>query len=886
MNAEAANQLVQVLEKTSSGDQNELKAAQQFLEQAAANNLPELIRTLSDVLYHGGNSAVCRQQAGVQLKNFLYTNDESLKAQYEQRWLNIPEDIRSYTKQNVVGALGTESFRPSAAAQCVHMIAAVEIPRALWPGLIASLVQNVTNPASTEMMKESTLSAIGYICNDVDHRFLEESANDILTAIVHGMRRDETSNAVKIAATTALNNSLEFTRANFDKENERNYIMQVVCEATQSEDCQVKVAALQCLVRIMSLYYQYMEAYMGQALFAITLDAMKSEMDEVALQGIEFWSNVCDEEVDLAIEASEATEAGRPPEQVSRFYAKGALSFLVPELMSRLTKQDEYDDEDDWNPCKAAGVCIMLLATCCEDDIVPHVLPFVRDNIKHPDWRHRDAALMSFGSILEGPDPDQLKPLVEQAMPMLIELMQDNSVAVKDTAAWTIGRVCELIPEAAINPNTLTPLLESLVAGLASEPRVASNVCWAFTSLALAAYDKAECNEEEEAPQTYCLSAFFNPIVEKLLLTTDREDAGSNNLRAAAYEALMEMIKNSPKDCYGTVQTTTLTILSRLQQVLHMESQIQSQSDRVQFNDLQSLLCATLQSVLRKVDPQHAPQISDQIMTALLQMFQSSTQSKSGGVQEDALMAVATLVEILGDGFIKYMDAFKPFLLIGLKNTAEYQVCHAAVGLVGDICRAFSARVLQWSDEMMEILLTNLSDQSVHRSVKPQILSVFGDMALATGPEFRKYLDHVLQTLMQASQAQVDRSDYDMLDYLNELREGCLEAYTGIIQGLKGDGQGPSELDSVKDHVAYIVQFITVVARDSEHSDASVAASAGLIGDLCAAFGQNIVTLLDVEPISDLLTAGRRSRTSKTKTLSNWATKEIRKLKNATSTAP
>ena len=44
MNAEAANQLVQVLEKTSSGDQNELKAAQQFLEQAAANNLPELIR--------------------------------------------------------------------------------------------------------------------------------------------------------------------------------------------------------------------------------------------------------------------------------------------------------------------------------------------------------------------------------------------------------------------------------------------------------------------------------------------------------------------------------------------------------------------------------------------------------------------------------------------------------------------------------------------------------------------------------------------------------------------------------------------------------------------------------------------------------------------------
>jgi len=886
MNAEAVNQLVHVLEKTTSGDQNDMQAAQQFLEQAAATNLPQLMRTLSDVLYHGGNSAVCRQQAGVQFKNFLYTNDEALRSQYEERWLNIPEDVRQYTKQNVVGALGTESFRPSAAAQCVHMIAVVELPRGCWPGLITTLVGNVTNPASTEMMKESTLQAIGYICQDVEHRFLEESANEILTAIVHGMRRDETSINVRLAATRALNNSLEFTKANFDKDAERHYIMQVVCEATQSDDCKVKVAALQCLVRIMTLYYQYMETYMGQALFAITLDAMKSENDDVALQGIEFWSNVCDEEVDLQIEASEATEAGRPPESVSRFYAKGALQFLVPELMSRLTKQDEYDDEDDWNPCKAAGVCMMLLATCCEDDIVPHVLPFVKDNIKHPDWRHRDAALMSFGSILEGPDPAQLKPLVEQAMPMLIELMKDNSVVVKDTAAWTIGRVCELIPDAAINPNTLQPLLEALVSGLTSEPRVASNVCWAFSSLAEAAYENADQSEDEE-PQTYCLSAFFNPIIEKLLWTTDREDASSSNLRAAAYEAVMEMMKNSPKDCYGTVKSTLLIILQRLQQVLQMEGQIQSQSDRVQFNDLQSLLCATLQSVLRKVTQEDAPQISDSIMTALLQMFQSSAQSRSGGVQEDALMAVATLVEVLGDGFIKYMDAFKPYLLIGLRNTAEYQVCHAAVGLVGDICRAMSNRVLQWSDEIMEVLLSNLGDNSVHRSVKPQILSVFGDVALATGPEFRKYLSHVLETLMQASQAQVDRSDYDLLDYLNELREGCLEAYTGIIQGLKGDGTNPSaDLAIVQPHVAYIVSFITVVARDSEHSDASVAASAGLIGDLCAAFGRDIVTLLDVEPISDLLTAGRRSRTSKTKTLSNWATKEVRKLKNATSTAP
>ena len=86
----------------------------------------------------------------------------------------------------------------------------------------------------------------------------------------------------------------------------------------------------------------------------------------------------------------------------------------------------------------------------------------------------------------------------------------------------------------------------------------------------------------------------------------------------------MEMIKNSPKDCYQTVQKTVMVILERLQQVLQMESRISSQTERNQYNDLQSLLCATLQSVLKKVESEHAPLISDSIMQALLSMFQVS----------------------------------------------------------------------------------------------------------------------------------------------------------------------------------------------------------------------------------------------------------------------
>lgn len=82
-------------------DKTELEQASLFLQQAAISNLPEFIKTLSDILRHGGNSPVARIAAGLQLKNQLTSKDAAVKLSYQQRWLNFPEDIRNYIKKNV-----------------------------------------------------------------------------------------------------------------------------------------------------------------------------------------------------------------------------------------------------------------------------------------------------------------------------------------------------------------------------------------------------------------------------------------------------------------------------------------------------------------------------------------------------------------------------------------------------------------------------------------------------------------------------------------------------------------------------------------------------------------------------------------------------------------
>ena len=67
---------------------------------------------------------------------------------------------------------------------------------------------------------------------------------------------------------------------------------------------------------------------------------------------------------------------------------------------------------------------------------------------------------------------------ITQRMETLISLMGDPVVQVQDTAAWTLGRVCDQIPGAALDDKCRDHLLSGLASGLEKEPRVAANVCW------------------------------------------------------------------------------------------------------------------------------------------------------------------------------------------------------------------------------------------------------------------------------------------------------------------------------------------------------------------------------------------------------------------------
>ncbi|KAE8099143.1 hypothetical protein FH972_017147 [Carpinus fangiana] len=828
-----AMEITQFLLSAQSPDANVRTEAETNITRFQEQNLPSFLLSLSVELAHNEKPIESRRLAGIVLKNSLDAKDAGRKEHLVQQWMAIDISIKSQIKDlllRTLGSVATEARHTS--AQVIAKIASIEIPKKQWPELIGCLLNNMTQQDKPAGLKQATLETLGYVCEEISHEDLvQDEVNAVLTAVVQGMNLAEHSSEVRLAAARALYNALDFAQTNFENEMERNYIMKMVCETAISKEVEIRQAAFECLVSIASTYYEKLEPYM-QALFELTSNAVKGDEEAVSLQAIEFWSSICDEEIEL--QEYESTESGDSEPPHSRFIEK-ALPSLVPMLLETLLKQEEDQDQDDsiWNLSMAGGTCLGLVARTVGDAIVPLVMPFVEANILKPEWRCREAATYAFGSILEGPSIDKLSPLVHAGLDFLLKAMKDENNHVRDTTAWTLSRIFELLHSPAggisvISSENIQQILGVLLESINDTPNVAEKVCGAIYYLCQGYFEAGQASS--------VLTPFLTDIITQLIRTADRTDGGDSKLRSSAYETLNEVVR-----CSYIVETSPIieqllpVIMNKLGQTL--ELQIVSSDDREKQGDLQASLCGVIQVIIQKLSStdETRPVIlraSDQIMALFLRVFAC----RSSTVHEEAMLAIGSLAYACGPKFENYMGEFYRYLEMGLQNFEEYQVCSITVGVVGDISRALDDKVLQFCDGIMKHLLSDLGSNELHRSVKPHIFSCFGDIALAIGEHFERYVLFVVQAMQQAAAvcAQLDANDEELMEYGNQLRRSIFEAYSGILQGFKD-----SKPEVMLPYASHLLQFIEVVFLDRQRDESVTKAAVAVMGDLADALGPN-----------------------------------------------
>ncbi|KAM0979031.1 hypothetical protein EV1_014811 [Malus domestica] len=833
-----AMEVTQILINAQAVDGNVRKHAEDSLRQFQEQNLPSFLLSLAGELANDEKPVESRKLAGLILKNALDAKEQHRKFELGQRWLSLDPSVKAQIKACLLKTLSSPAHDArSTASQVVAKLAGIELPLKQWPELIEALLSNNNQlPAHT---RQATLETLGYICEEVSPDAVEQDqVNKMLTAVVQGMNSTETNNDVRLAATRALHDALGFAQANFSNDMERDYIVRVVCEATLSPEVKIRQAAFECLVSISSTYYEKLAPYI-QDIFSITAKAVKEDEEPVALQAIEFWSSICDEEIDILEEyGGDFTGDSSIP---CFYFIKQALPALIPLLLETLLKQEEDQDQDEvaWNVAMAGGTCLGLVARTVGDDIVPLVMPFIEENITKPNWRQREAATYAFGSILEGPSPEKLMPLVNVALTfMLNALTNDPNNHVKDTTGWTLGRIFEFLHGSTLETPIITQancqqIITVLLQSMKDVPNVAEKACCALYFLAQ--------GFEDAGPSSSPLTPFFQDIARALLDVTHREDAGESRLRTAAYEALNEVVRCSTDETAPLVMQLIPVIMMELHQTL--EGQKLSADEREKQNELQGLLCGCLQVIIQKLGSSEPTkyvfmQYADQMMGLFLRVFAS----KSATAHEEAMLAIGALVYSTGSDFAKYMTEFYKYLEMGLQNFEDYQVCAITVGVVGDICRALEDKVLPYCDGIMTQLLKDLSSNQLHRSVKPPIFSCFGDLALAIGENFEKYLMYAMPMLQSAAELSSHTSgvDDDMVEYTNTLRNGIMEAYSGILQGFKGS----PKTQLLMPYAPHVLQFLDSLYIEKDMDDLVIKTAIGLLGDLADTLGSAVGPLI------------------------------------------
>jgi importin subunit beta-1 len=89
-------------------------------------------------------------------------------------------------------------------------------------------------------------------------------------------------------------------------------------------------------------------------------------------------------------------------------------------------------------------------------------------------------------------------------------LVSDPVINVKDTAAWTLGRICENLLE-SIKPEEFQRIIQAIIGGLSDNPKIAGSCAWSITCLA------EQLGTKNSADPTSNLSPYLEPLLTALI---------------------------------------------------------------------------------------------------------------------------------------------------------------------------------------------------------------------------------------------------------------------------------------------------------------------------------------------------------------------------------
>jgi len=759
-------------------------------------------------------------------------------------WINLLPEPKEQIKRNALKTLASP-FKSAwkGAAQAVSAIASIEIPRGEWLDIITILTENANGEVPE--YKLASLESLGYIFEELREGSLTPTqVNLSLSVLIINLMPHIQLDELKLSSLSTLTNCIKFCEPNFKTITERNTIISNVLACCSVPNQDIRMKGMQCILEIVRCFYDYIDSKLLEIIANTTFNCIRNDkVEEVALAALEIWCSICDEEIERL------EERNKPCMNYIRTIHESLIKLLL-ECLSR-----EYSsDDNDWNISTASAWCISLIATILKDLIVPFIVKYASTNISSPNWHLRNAALLSFASILKGIQKHTIDELVTSVFGTLLNSLQDPNSHVRETTAWCFANILETSPESVLEAEVLNKLLLPLVMSLKDAPKVSNQVCYAL-------YNLANAGKPYPTDNTGPLSMYFKDILNALWQNAFRTDGFEDgvNLANSSMMTFTNIIQNSAPDVELNINQVLQLLLEEFAASLQPSYRVAAKAA-----EYQGYLCSAMQGCFMKLTGKIDSTLSENVMQLIIESFKFRK-----NVYDEAVLAISTFISAIGAKFKAYMDQFGPYLIYALKNIEDTTLCRVAASCVGEIARALEEEAACYLPEIIPILMEDLRNAETERGTKLVIIIALSDLAMATNKFFLPYLKDVLEILKSACELSLnppDDDDPELPSYLQNLKESLIEAYSGIFYCLK-EAQDTSVMDPC---IAELFKYIQSVYKEDIDKE-FLRSMVGLIGDIANLYEGRVKHLLQQTFVQRMIAQLDCIHDKESKSLTSWA---------------
>jgi len=736
-------QILQLLKESQSPDNATQRAVQQKLEEL--NKYPDFNNYLIFVLTKlTSEDEPTRSLSGLILKN-------NVRAHFHK----FPPTVSEFIKSECLSAIGDPSPLIRATVGILITTIASRGELANWPELLPKLCQMLDSQDYN--VCEGAFGALQKICEDSAEILDSDALNRPLNILIPKFLQffQHSSSKIRSHALACVNQFIisrtQALMIHIDA------FLQGLMHLASDNDAEVRKNVCRALVMLLDVRMDRLVPHMHN-IIEYMLGRTQDANDTVALEACEFWLSLADQsickevltphlprlvpilvkgmrysEIDIILLKGDVEEDEMIPDREQdirpRFHKsrthtlhrEGAESGRpadgdIPEDEDDLEDGDDDDGMDsdstlsDWNLRKCSAAALDVLANVFKDELLPVLLPILKETLFHPEWEIKESGILALGAIAEGCMTGMIPHLAE-LVPFLINCLSEKKALVRAITCWTLSRYAHWVvgqPHDQYLKPLMTELLKRI---LDANKRVQEAACSAFATL-----EEEACTELVPylgfilETLVYAFSKYQH---KNLLILYDAigtlADSVGHHLNKPEYINLLmppliakwNILKDEDKDlfplleCLSSVATALQSgflpycepvfrrCISLVEQTLNQHIASLQQPDQFEAPDKDFMIVAL--DLLSGLTEGLGPHIETLIVSSnIMQLLYQSMQDPMPEVRQSSFALLGDLTKACFQHVLSCLPEFLPILGQNL-NPEFISVCNNATWAIGEI---------------------------------------------------------------------------------------------------------------------------------------------------------------------------------------------------------